>query len=109
MRAFFRHLRGIAVFSGFVINTLLCFLPLLILAIIKLLMPIPVIRRGITRVLMRIGEAWVDINSAILAGAGSIPRASSAYAATNGLNTEPGGWKSGRRRVRLKRSSQAPM
>jgi 1-acyl-sn-glycerol-3-phosphate acyltransferase len=72
MRAFFSHLRGVVVFSGFVVNTLLCFAPLLILAFIKLLMPIPAIRHSITRVLMRIGETWVDVNSAILAMAGSI-------------------------------------
>ncbi|NCF13773.1 MAG: acyltransferase [Gammaproteobacteria bacterium] len=72
MRAFFRHLRGVAIFSGFVVNTLLCFTPLLVLAVIKLFMPIPVIRRGITRVLMQIGETWVAVNSAILTMAGSI-------------------------------------
>ena len=72
MRALIRHLRGVVVFSGFVVNTLLCFAPLLILAITKLLMPIPGIRHSITRLLMRIGETWVAINSAILATAGSI-------------------------------------
>ena len=72
MRAIFRHLRGVAVFSGFVVNTLLCFTPLLILAIAKLLMPFGGIRRAITRVLMRIGETWVAVNSAILTAAGSI-------------------------------------
>ena len=72
MRAFFRHLRGVAVFSGFVVNTLLFFTPLLILAVIKLFMPIPAIRHSITRLLMQIGESWVAVNSAILAKVGSI-------------------------------------
>lgn len=72
MKAFFRHLRGAAVFSGFVVNTLLCITPLMILAVVKLLMPIPGIRHSITRVLMRIGETWVAVNSAILTHAGSI-------------------------------------
>ena len=72
MRDVYRHLRGVAVFSGFLVNTLLCFVPLLVLAITKLLMPIPMIRHGITRLLMRIGETWIAINSAMLAAVGSI-------------------------------------
>ncbi|MGB5690232.1 MAG: acyltransferase [Woeseiaceae bacterium] len=72
MRAHFRHLRGLVVFSGFVVNTLLCFMPLLILAVAKLLTPFRGLRRRITRMLMRIGETWVDVNSAILTTAGSI-------------------------------------
>ena len=66
MRALFRHLRGILVFGGFTLNTILCFLPILVLAVIKLLIPVAGIRRGITRILMLIGEIWISINSAIL-------------------------------------------
>ena len=66
MKALFRHLRGIAVFSAFLLNTLVCFVPILLLAILKLLIPFVSVRRGITRILMSIGEAWISINSVIL-------------------------------------------
>lgn len=66
MRAFFRHLRGVAVFSAFFLNTVFCFVPILILAILKLLIPVGPVRRGITRVLMSIGEVWISVNSVIL-------------------------------------------
>lgn len=67
-----RHLRGILVFSGFTINTIFWFVPILFLAIIKLLVPIKPFRRAITRVLMGFGEHWISVNSAILQTAGSI-------------------------------------
>jgi len=54
------------------VNTLFWFGPILMLGIIKLLLPVPVLRRGITRVLMAMGETWVALNSAILATFGSI-------------------------------------
>ena len=69
--AFLRHLRGFFVFSGLTINTLFWFVPLLLLAFVKLLIPIPSIRRGITQVLMKIGENWVALNRQILAGGGA--------------------------------------
>jgi 1-acyl-sn-glycerol-3-phosphate acyltransferase len=72
MRALFRHLRGIVVFGGFTLNTILCFVPILILAIIKLLTPVVAVRRGITRILMSIGEVWISINSVILHSGASI-------------------------------------
>jgi 1-acyl-sn-glycerol-3-phosphate acyltransferase len=72
MRALFRHLRGIVVFGGFTLNTILCFVPILLLAIIKLLTPVAAVRRGITRILMSIGEVWISINSVILHSGASI-------------------------------------
>jgi len=72
MRKFFRHLRGLAVFSAFTLNTIFCFVPLLILAILKLLIPVGPVRRGITRVLMSIGEVWISVNSVILDTGASI-------------------------------------
>ena len=60
------------VFGGFTVNTLFWFVPIFVLAIFKLLLPVPAIRRGITRILMRMGEAWVALNSGLLATAGSI-------------------------------------
>lgn len=67
-----RQLRGIVVFSGFTINTIFWFIPIFVLAIIKLILPIPVVRRFITRLLMSLGENWISVNSAMLATAGSI-------------------------------------
>ena len=60
------------VFGGFTLNTIFWFVPIFALAILKLLLPVPVIRRGITRILMGMGEAWVALNSLLLATAGSI-------------------------------------
>ncbi|MCP5091890.1 MAG: acyltransferase [Gammaproteobacteria bacterium] len=66
MTALLRHLRGILVFLGFTINTIFWFIPILFLAIIKLVVPLPSLRRGVTRLLMACGENWISVNSAIL-------------------------------------------
>jgi 1-acyl-sn-glycerol-3-phosphate acyltransferase len=67
----FRNLRGALVFAGIAINTLAWFVPLLILAIPKLLIPVPQVRAILTRGLMAIGEGWVSCNTALIQGAGS--------------------------------------
>ncbi len=67
-----RQLRGIILFAGFSINTIFWFMPVLLLGVIKLLVPVAFLRRALTRVLMWLGENWVSVNSAILAGGGSI-------------------------------------
>ena len=72
MRSFLRHLRGALVFAGFAINTILWFLPLFALALLKLLLPIPALRTRITRVLMAIGENWISVNKWLLGTFGSI-------------------------------------
>ena len=87
MKAFFRHLRGVLVFGGFAVNTIFWFLPILVLAVIKLLLPIPALRRGITRILMVCGESWIAINSANLATAASID-----WRATGTENLRRDGW-----------------
>ncbi|MFQ5609999.1 MAG: acyltransferase [Woeseiaceae bacterium] len=69
--AFLRHLRGIIVFTGLTLNTFLWFVPLFSLAIVKLWLPVPPLRRGMTRVLMLVGESWVACNRLILAGGGA--------------------------------------
>ena len=66
-----RQLRGTLVFGALTLNTAFWFLPLFLLALLKLVLPVPAARRAITRVLMRIGENWVSINGVILAGSGS--------------------------------------
>ena len=72
MRSFLRHLRGALVFAGFAINTIFWFLPIFALALLKLLLPVPVLRTRITRVLMAIGENWISVNKWLLGTFGSI-------------------------------------
>jgi 1-acyl-sn-glycerol-3-phosphate acyltransferase len=67
-----KHCRGVIVFAGFTINTIICFTPIFILALVKLLLPITVIRREISKLLMAIGEAWISINTLLLSSLGSI-------------------------------------
>jgi 1-acyl-sn-glycerol-3-phosphate acyltransferase len=72
VKAFFRNLRGVAFFGGFTVNTIIWFIPILLLAIPKLLLPIPSLRRAITRALMMMGENWISANWLMMRFAGSI-------------------------------------
>jgi len=69
--ALLRNIRGVIVFSGFTVNTIFWFVPLLLLAVVKLLIPIAPLRKVLNRLLMSIGENWVSVNSAILRTSGS--------------------------------------
>jgi 1-acyl-sn-glycerol-3-phosphate acyltransferase len=77
VKAFFRNLRGVAFFGGFTINTIIWFIPIMLLAVVKLVLPIPALRRGITRVLMAMGENWVSTNWLMMRYAGSVSLESS--------------------------------
>lgn len=68
----FRHLRGVIVLGGIVINTLFWFVPIFILALVKIVLPFPPLRRSITRAIMVMGEAWVSVNTAVFSHACSI-------------------------------------
>lgn len=72
MTAFLRNARGVIIFGGLTLNTLFWFLPIFVLAIVKLLLPLPTPRRGITRLLMAMGENWISGNRLILAGGGTL-------------------------------------
>ncbi len=72
LRPLFRHLRGVLVLGGMTLNTLFWFSPIIVLGLFKLLLPVPGLRRSLTRALMAMGEAWVDLNSRLLSTAGSI-------------------------------------
>jgi 1-acyl-sn-glycerol-3-phosphate acyltransferase len=72
MSAILRQLRGAVVFAGIAVNTLFWFVPILALAIVKLIVPIASVRAAITRVLMAIGENWISVNMWILEKAASI-------------------------------------
>ena len=71
MKPFLRNLRGVIVFGGLSLNTIFWFVPLFLLAIVKLVLPIPALRRLLTRILMWIGERWISVNSLILSGVGA--------------------------------------
>ena len=57
------HIRGVIVFGAITINTIFWFVPVFVLAILKLLVPIDGFRCWITRVLMWCGENWVGFNT----------------------------------------------
>ncbi len=61
-----RNLRALAVFAALTVNTIWWCLPLFALALVKLLLPVPSLRRALTRSLMWIGESWVGVNALIL-------------------------------------------
>ncbi|MDX1517444.1 MAG: acyltransferase [Woeseiaceae bacterium] len=71
MAAFLRNLRGVIVFAALTLNTLFWFVPIFALAIVKLLLPIAPVRRGLTRFLMKMGENWISVNRRVLAGVGA--------------------------------------
>jgi len=61
-----RNLRGSVVFAALTVNTVLWSTPLILLALLKLLLPVRRPRVAITRWLMSIGENWVSGNALIL-------------------------------------------
>jgi len=60
-----RNLRGLITFSGCAINTIACFVPIVIFAILKFVIPVKSFRNLMTRWLMSTGEAWVGCNALI--------------------------------------------
>ena len=64
-RKIFRNLQGLITFSACTVNTVVWFIPIFVFGIVKLLLPVPPVRRMITRMLMVFGEAWVGCNSLI--------------------------------------------
>jgi len=70
--AFFRNLRGTLVLSGFAVNTIFWFVPILLMAVVKLVLPIAALRRFVTKIIMKMGENWISVNSAVLVTGASI-------------------------------------
>lgn len=60
-----RNLRGLLTFSACTVNTIVWFVPLFALALVKLVLPVAVIRMRITAWLMVLGEAWIGCNALI--------------------------------------------
>ena len=58
-----RNLRGILIYGGCTVNTIFWFVPLMVLAILKLMLPIKSLQNMLTRRIMAIGEIWIDINA----------------------------------------------
>ena len=62
-----RNLKGLLTFSACTISTVICVVPVILLAVVKLAVPIRTVRNIITRWLMAIGELWVGLNSIFFA------------------------------------------
>jgi 1-acyl-sn-glycerol-3-phosphate acyltransferase len=71
VKGFFRQARGVLTFGVLAVNTVFWFVPLMILALLKLLLPIAAVRRVLTRWLMWIAENWIAVNAFALRGVGS--------------------------------------
>ncbi len=71
MKAGFRQLRGLLVFGGLTLNTFIWFVPLMLFALVKLVIPVRPVRNFLSRILMAIAENWISVNALVLRGAGS--------------------------------------
>jgi len=71
VKSFFRQARGVLTFAGLTINTVVWIVPVLILALVKLIIPIKPVRRIVTCWLMAMAENWTSGNRLILAGSGA--------------------------------------
>lgn len=60
-----RNLKGIGTFALLTVNTLLNFVPIIVLAFFKLVLPFDTLRRMMTRWIMSIGDFWVACNAQI--------------------------------------------
>ena len=66
MNSFFKNLRGVAFFASLTVNTIIWFVPIFLLAILKLLLPLAALRRAITRIIMACGENWISVNGLLM-------------------------------------------
>ena len=58
-----RNLRGVITFTVCTINTIVWIIPIILLAIVKLIVPIPAIGSLLSGWLMAFGDAWVRVNA----------------------------------------------
>jgi 1-acyl-sn-glycerol-3-phosphate acyltransferase len=63
--------RGVLTFGVLTVNTVFWFVPVMTLAVLKLLLPIAAVRRVLTRWLMWLAENWIAVNALALRGSGS--------------------------------------
>jgi len=60
-------IRGVIAVLLMLVNTLIGIGPMMLVALVKVAIPIPALRRGCARVVMWIAETWAEINRGILA------------------------------------------
>lgn len=65
LRKILNNAQGIIVFGVCTVSTIFWFLPLILFAVLKLLIPVTLFRRLMTRWMMTIGEVWVGFNAAV--------------------------------------------
>ena len=65
LRKILRNLQGLVTFSACTINTIICFMPIMVFAVLKFLIPIKRVRNVLTRWIMSVGEAWIGCNALI--------------------------------------------
>lgn len=65
-RKILRNLHGLAIFSAITVNTIIFFVPIMVFALLKFLVPIGSFRRLMTAWIMRVGEIWITLNAVIL-------------------------------------------
>ena len=71
MRGILKQARGVFTFGILTINTVFWFVPLMTLALLKLLLPVAAVRRVLSRGLMWVAENWIAVNALALRGSGS--------------------------------------
>ena len=71
MRSFARQSRGVVTFGVLTVNTVFWFVPVMLLALLKLILPFTAVRRVLTRWLMWCAENWIAVNALTLRGSGS--------------------------------------
>ncbi|MEO8670003.1 MAG: acyltransferase [Tahibacter sp.] len=79
--------RAVLAFSLIAVNTIFHATPLLLLAVVKLILPVPRWRVGISRLLVRLAESWIDVNSRLI---GSLTRTCVRIDGLDGLRYD--GW-----------------
>jgi 1-acyl-sn-glycerol-3-phosphate acyltransferase len=87
MRSFLRQVRGVLTFGVLTLNTVFWFVPVLVTAILKLLLPFAAVRHVLSRWLMGMAENWIAVNALALRGSGS-----GDWRATGAESLHPGGW-----------------
>ncbi len=71
MSAFLRQARGVLTFGALTVNTIFWFVPIMVMALLKLLLPVAALRRVLTAWLMWCAENWIAFNALVLRGSGS--------------------------------------
>ena len=61
-----QKIRATLVLIGITLNTLVLCIPLFVLALLKLILPVTVIRVGLSKILVWIAETWIAINSGLI-------------------------------------------